>query len=135
MISGIKRGIEQVKQITFFAIILETFNHWQRDKASSLAGALAFFTILSLAPLLLIMVSLLGLVADQNTIEHEVYADLYSVSMSDNGNALAHTFISSMSPLHRSVCTADRRPIQRVAPYVFIVPPGIVISAASTPSV
>lgn len=45
-----------------FDILKTTVQKWQDDKASRLAAALSFYTILSLAPLLLLIVSIVGLV-------------------------------------------------------------------------
>lgn len=61
------------------AILIETFSQWQQDNAARVAGSLAFFSILSLAPLLLITVSVLGLVTDQDTVKGEVYQRLSDV--------------------------------------------------------
>jgi len=47
-----------------FALIKETFQEWRDDKASRLAAALTYYTIFSLAPLLLIVISLVGLLVN-----------------------------------------------------------------------
>lgn len=45
-----------------FRLLKETYSEWNDDKASRLAAALAYYTMLSLAPLLVIMVSVAGFV-------------------------------------------------------------------------
>jgi membrane protein len=58
---------------TAFSVLKETFQEWSDDKASQLAAALAYYTIFSLAPLLLIVIALVGLLMDKNTVQGEVY--------------------------------------------------------------
>jgi membrane protein len=54
----------------------ETFSHWTEDKAPRLGAALAYYTIFSLAPLLIIAIALAGLVfgeqAAQGTIVRQI---------------------------------------------------------------
>jgi len=44
-----------------FLLIRETFTEWTEDKASRLAAALAYYTLFSLAPLLVIIIAIAGL--------------------------------------------------------------------------
>lgn len=44
-----------------FGLLRETFDEWRRDNASRLAAALAFYTALSLAPMLIILVGVASL--------------------------------------------------------------------------
>lgn len=46
---------------TIFSLLKETFKEWQEDKAPTLAAALAYYTIFSLAPLLIILIAIAGL--------------------------------------------------------------------------
>ena len=47
---------------TFWLLIKTTFNSWNDDYASSMGAALAFYTLFSIAPLLLIVLSIIGFV-------------------------------------------------------------------------
>ena len=49
----------------FFGLLKETYTDWSEDKCSRLAAALAYYTIFSLAPLLVIILAILGLVFDK----------------------------------------------------------------------
>lgn len=44
----------------FFSMLLASFKEWQRDKASRQAAALSYYTIFSLAPLVVIVLTILG---------------------------------------------------------------------------
>lgn len=69
-----------------FTLFKEVFDEWQADKASRLAAALAYYTMLSLAPLLLIVVSIAGFVfgkeAAAGTISQQI-SDLVGPSGAD----------------------------------------------------
>ncbi len=60
----------------FVSLLKETFKEWQEDKASRLAAALAYYTIFSMAPLLLLTIALAGLVVDKSTVQGDVYTKL-----------------------------------------------------------
>ncbi len=45
-----------------FSLLKETFQEWNEDKAPRLAAALAYYTAFSLAPLLIVVISIAGLI-------------------------------------------------------------------------
>lgn len=45
---------------TFFKLLQETFSEWQKDKAAQLAAALAYYTVFSLTPVLIIVIAIVG---------------------------------------------------------------------------
>ncbi len=49
-----------------WVLIRETFQDWSEDKAPRLAAALAYYTVFSLAPLLVLVIAITGLVAGNN---------------------------------------------------------------------
>jgi membrane protein len=48
-----------------FELLKQTFSEWSEDKAPRLAAALSYFTVFSIAPLLVIVISIVGLVYGQ----------------------------------------------------------------------
>src|SRR5262249_31190633 len=54
----------------------ETVTRWTEDKASALAAALAYYSLFSLAPLVLVAVAVAGLVFGQRAAEGELYTQL-----------------------------------------------------------
>src|SRR5215468_11915042 len=74
----------------------ETVSRWSEDKASTLAAALAYYAIFSLAPLLLIAVAVAGLVFGQRAAEGQLYAQLEGVV----GDASARTVEHLVAQLH-----------------------------------
>jgi membrane protein len=58
--------VGMAKQRGFFAnaftLLKQTFNEWLQDKAPQLGAALAYYTVFSLAPLILVLLSIVGVV-------------------------------------------------------------------------
>ncbi|KZL50620.1 hypothetical protein A2T98_06550 [Nodularia spumigena CENA596] len=50
----------------------ETFKQWSEDKASRLAAALAYYTIFSIAPLLIIVIAIAGAVFGEEAARGEI---------------------------------------------------------------
>ncbi len=57
-------------------ILKMSFNGFIDDKITKLSGALAYYTIFSMAPLLLLIISICGIFMGQEAIEGEIYASL-----------------------------------------------------------
>ena len=53
-------------------LIKETFSEWSKDKASRLAAALSYYTIFSVAPLLIIAIAVAGLVFGREAATHQI---------------------------------------------------------------
>ena len=43
-----------------FALLKQTFQEWLQDKAPQLGAALAYYTVFSLAPLILVLLAIIG---------------------------------------------------------------------------
>jgi len=56
----------------FIALVKETVAEWNEDKAPRLAAALAYYTVFSLAPVLIIVIAIAGLVFGQDAAQGEV---------------------------------------------------------------
>lgn len=62
-----------------FYLIKETFNNWIDDKASRLAAALAYYTVFSLPPLLIIVIAIAGTFLGEEAARGEVVQQLQSL--------------------------------------------------------
>lgn len=60
----------------FLLICQETLQAWSADKASRIAAALAYYTIFSLAPLLVLLVVIAGQVLSQADVQEQIIAQL-----------------------------------------------------------
>ena len=57
---------------TIWELLKETFDEWNEDKASRLAAALAYYTVFSLAPLLIIVIAIAGSVFGEEAARGEI---------------------------------------------------------------
>lgn len=66
-----------LKQLrALFDLCQRAFNSWSNDYAPSMGAALAYYTVFSIAPLLLIVISVAGLVFGQEAARGEIFAQL-----------------------------------------------------------
>lgn len=59
-----------------FGLLRETFSEWRADNASRLGASLAFYSLFSMAPLLIIVISIAGLVFGQEAAQGRVVGEL-----------------------------------------------------------
>ena len=64
---------------TAWSMTKQTFSEWSNDKGGRLGAALSYYTIFSLAPLLLVVVSIAGLVFGREAAEGSLFAQLAGV--------------------------------------------------------
>ena len=62
----------QIRVKSTFKLLKETFKEWQEDKASLLAAALAYYTVFSITPLLVIAIAIAGAVFGQEAAQGEI---------------------------------------------------------------
>jgi membrane protein len=74
-----------VKQLQ--ALLRQLWQEWQRSNVPVLAAALAYYTVFSLAPLLLIVVGVAGLVFDQTTVRSTLL-EQFTTLLGPDGAAL-----------------------------------------------
>ena len=53
-------------------LLSETYNEWRKDNAQTLGAALAFYTTFSLAPLLIIVIAIFGVILGKETVQVEI---------------------------------------------------------------
>ena len=71
---------------------------WVDDYASSMGAALSYYSVFSLAPLLLIVISIAGLIFGQDAARGEVFAQLKGLLGSDSAKAVEDTLLSLSKP-------------------------------------
>ncbi|MGB7444876.1 MAG: YhjD/YihY/BrkB family envelope integrity protein, partial [Coleofasciculaceae cyanobacterium] len=57
-------------------LLKETFQEWQEDKASRLAAALAYYTVFSLTPLLILAIAIAGSIFGQEAARGEIVGQI-----------------------------------------------------------
>jgi len=76
-------------------LLRETYNEWSEDNASQLGAALAFYTIFSLAPILIIIVAAVGFVLGKESVQIYILGELAKVIGQNNAGYVMSTIQSS----------------------------------------
>lgn len=79
-----------------WGLFQETFNEWNNDKASRLAAALAYYTIFSIAPLLIIVIAIAGAVFGEEAARGAIEGQLQGL-IGDAGAKVIQTAIQNAS--------------------------------------
>lgn len=74
-------------------VLRDAYSGWVRHQDSRLAAALSYYAIFSLAPLLLIVIALLGLILGQSNAQQQVQAQLQQV-VGENGTQFINILIA-----------------------------------------
>jgi membrane protein len=83
----------------------ETFSEWIDDKASRLAAGLAYYTMFSLAPLLIIAIGIAGLVFGEEAAQGRVMGEVQGLIGASGAAFLQDMLASSREPAHGVAAT------------------------------
>jgi membrane protein len=95
----------RIRVTTIFKLFKETFQEWQRDKASLLAAALAYYTVFSITPLLVIAIAIAGAVFGQDTAKGEILAQVNSLVGEKGAQAIEMTLDNVNQPQLKSTAS------------------------------
>jgi membrane protein len=70
------------------SLLCDSLKAWNRHKAPRLGASLAFYSLLSLAPLLLVMVSIVGLIFGQRAAQSDVVEQVQELAGSQAANSI-----------------------------------------------
>ena len=87
------------------AILRDSFGEWNRQNATRLGASLAFYSLLSLAPLLLLAVSIVGLVFGHSAAEQQIAQQIQSLVGPAAGKAAASFLQGSHTKTHGIIGT------------------------------
>ncbi|MBN9127583.1 MAG: YihY/virulence factor BrkB family protein, partial [Nitrosospira sp.] len=79
-----------------WALVKTAFSSWLDDYAPSMGAALAYYTLFSIAPLLLIVISVAGLVFGEQAVRGEIFDQLRGL-MGDEGGKAVQNLLESVS--------------------------------------
>jgi membrane protein len=83
---------------TLLQILRTTFASWNRHEAPRLGAALAFYTILSLSPLVIIVVALAGLIFSRSTAQAHILSQVQGMIGPDGGRAVESMLANAQRP-------------------------------------
>jgi len=87
-------------------LVRETFSQWSQDNAPRLAAALAYYTVLSAAPLLVISVALADVFFGQKAVEGQLAWEIHNFVGDDVAHAIQAAIQGSHKPTTGVVATA-----------------------------
>jgi membrane protein len=70
------------------SVLKQTFSEWINDQAPTLGAALAYYTVFSLAPLLVISISIAGLAFGREAAEGQIFDQLRGLLGEESGRAM-----------------------------------------------
>ena len=82
----------------YLSLFKAAFQGWQRDKASRLAAALAFYSVLSLAPLLIMVVAIAAMVFSKSAAQESIIAQMEANLGSDVAAFITATLENAARP-------------------------------------
>jgi membrane protein len=83
---------------TAWSLTKETVGDWSDDNASRLAAALAFYTLLSLAPLLVLSVATAGMIFGQEAARGQIASEIGRVVGSEAAEAIQTILANAKDP-------------------------------------
>lgn len=79
-------------------LLKETFKEWNEDKASRLAAALAYYTVFSLAPLLILVIAIAGSVLGEQAAEGQLVGQIRGLVGQDAAELISTAIEGSNRP-------------------------------------
>jgi membrane protein len=90
---------------SYFAILKQTVTEFGQDKVPRLGAALAYYTIFSLAPLLLIVIAIAGMAFGKSEAQHQIVQQLHSVMGPTAAKAIEEMLSNAAKPKSGAIAT------------------------------
>ena len=107
--AGIASAVAEVPKRdwrTWWKLVRDAMSAWVDDYAPSMGAALSYYTVFSIAPLLLIVVSVAGLVFGEDAVRGELFAQLQQLMGKEAAGAVQSLLASVNKPAQGVVGTA-----------------------------
>lgn len=89
----------------FWRLLKETVFSWQSDKVSKMAAALAYYSVFSLAPLLIIVVAVAGIIFGRAAAEGEIVGQIQNLVGSDAASVIQGLIENASRPRSGIIAT------------------------------
>jgi membrane protein len=91
---------------TAISLVKETTSDWSDDKAPRLAAALAYYTIFSIAPLMVVVLAILGLVFGRQAAQGHINGQITQLVGPTSAKAIQDMLANARQPSHGILATA-----------------------------
>ena len=95
----------QIRIKSVFRLLKEAVKEWQEDKVSLLAAALAYYTVFSITPLLVIVIAIAGAVFGQDTARAEILEQINGLVGEQGANAIEIALANANQPEISSIAS------------------------------
>jgi len=99
-VSPMRGGLPQVWQL-----IKRTYTKWSEDHAQGLGAALSYYTVFSLAPLLLMVIAIAGLVVGQEAAEGQIIGQIQGLVGEESAKAIQGMIEAARKPTAGIIAT------------------------------
>src|SRR6185295_14525799 len=96
---------DQVNLKVIWELLRATFAKWTADHAQQLGAALAFYTVFSLAPILLIVIGIAGLVFGQEAAEGQIIGQIQDLVGDNSAKAIQGMLAYARKPSTSLIAT------------------------------
>ncbi len=103
--SSMKKAFPRLGWSDLKGLVIQAFEQWNRHNAPRLGASLAFYSLLSLAPLLLVLVSIVGLVFGKSAAQQQTIQEVQSLVGPAAGKAIAAFLQGSRNTTHGVIAT------------------------------
>lgn len=100
-----RKPLKQLRWDDIKCLFIDSFEQWNKHNAPRLGASLAFYSLLSLAPLLLVLVSIVGLAFGHSAAEHDTVQQVQSLVGPAAGKAVAAFLQGSRNTTHGIIAT------------------------------
>ena len=90
---------------TTFRLLKATYLEWTKDKAPRMGAALAYYTIFSLAPLLVIAIAIAGIAFGVKAAQGEITGQIQGLIGADGAKAIQTMIQSAHKPAHSAIAS------------------------------
>lgn len=101
-----RKPLKALRWCDIKVLLSESFEEWSKHKAPRLGASLAFYTLLSLTPLLLVVVSIVGLVFGHKAAERDVIQQVQMLIGAQGAKAIQAVLQGSRNTTHGIIATA-----------------------------
>jgi membrane protein len=91
----------KISNLQAWRLLTKTVMSWSGDYATSMGAALAFYTMFSIAPLLLIVIAIAGYFFGAQAARGEILAQLSGLMGAEGARAIEALIVSASDPAHR----------------------------------
>src|SRR5213076_1019748 len=92
-------------KIDVVALVKDTFAEWSEDKASRLGAAVAYYTIFSVAPLLVVIIAVAGLFFGQKAVQGQLFGQIQGMVGSEGAQMIQTMVAKASTPSQGIIAT------------------------------